>query len=86
MDVDDFIQTKYGYCFYAFEPCVIYNLYTNPEYRGQGRAKRLLQLVIDEIRETGYAGEIEIEASPRENCIPEEALVELYNTFGLKVI
>ena len=74
---DDFIHNKYGYCYYEIEPGknpIIFNLFVNPQYRRRGHAKWLLQYVINEIRKTGYNGEIGIEASPRENAIEKDKL------------
>jgi len=48
-----------------------------------GNAKRLLQHVIQEIRET-YTGEIEVEVEPRECSINREKLIRFYKRMGLK--
>lgn len=84
---ENFIHNKFGYCYYSLEPYpIIFNLYIEPEYRKQGHSKKLLQYVINEIRNTGWAGEIEIEAKPRENSINEERLIKYYEDMGLKII
>lgn len=86
---ENFIHNKYGYCFYSIEvndTAVIYNLYVEPEYRQKGHAKNLIQLVIREIRATGYNKEIQIEARPREDSISMENLVAFYKRLGLKII
>ncbi len=84
---DDFVQTAYGYCFYNFEGknAFIYGLYVYPKHRRQGKARRLLVLVIDEIKATGYDGEIEIEVDPKENSITKEDLENFYRSMGLRV-
>jgi GNAT superfamily N-acetyltransferase len=86
---DDFIHTKYGYCYFELEEgkCpIIFNLYVHPEYRRKGHARKLLQYVINEIMQTGYKGEIDIEAAPRENSIDRENLSCFYSALGLTVI
>jgi GNAT superfamily N-acetyltransferase len=86
---EDFIHTKYGYCYYEMEPGkkpIIFNLYIHPQYRRHGHAKKLLNHVIKEIRESGYAGEIEIEVSPRENSIKKDQLEKFYLNMGLSII
>jgi hypothetical protein len=36
---ENFIQNKFGYCFYSLKSCpIIYNLYVQPQYRRHGRA------------------------------------------------
>lgn len=86
---ENFIHNKYGYCYYSFEAngiATIFNLYVEPEYRQKGHAKNLIQLVISEIKNTGYNKEIQIEAQPRENSIDIETLVTFYKRMGLKLI
>jgi len=83
---ENFIQNKFGYCFYSLKFCpTIYNLYVQPQYRRHGYSKVLLGLVIGEIRKSGYKGEIEIQAEPRENSIGLEALTQYYKSMGLIV-
>lgn len=86
--MEDFIQNKFGYCFYEIKEssALIYNLYVHPEYRLKGMAKILLQHVINEIKALCYAGEIEIEISPREGVISLEKLGSFYKKMGLKVL
>jgi ribosomal protein S18 acetylase RimI-like enzyme len=86
---ENFIHNKYGYCFYSIESdntSMIFNLYVEPEYRRKGHAKHLIHLVINEIRETGYNKEIQIEAHPREDSIDVENLVAFYKRMGLKIL
>ncbi len=88
-ECENFFHDKYGYCYYSIEPGknpVIFNLYIEPEYRGQGHARKHLQFVINEIRKTGYQGRIEIQAAPRENSIDLEKLVSFYKRLGLEII
>lgn len=86
--MEDFIQTRFGYCFYEVreDSALIYNLFIHPEYRGQGKARKLLRLVIDEIRDTGYTGDIKIEANPKEEGIDLGQLIEFYTSMGLKLL
>lgn len=84
---DNFIHNQAGYCYYSIgEKPIIFNLYVNPEYRRKGNAKKLLQYVINEIRQTGYNWTIEIEAIPREDSIPLEDIILFYEKLGLSVI
>jgi ribosomal protein S18 acetylase RimI-like enzyme len=85
---ENFIHNKYGYCFYSVEDntAMIYNLYIEQNYRKKGHAENLIRLVIREIRGTGYNGEIQIEAQPREDSISIEYLVTFYERLGLRVI
>ena len=83
---ENFIQTKFGYCFYSLEnPPFIYNLYIHPKYRGQGHSKWLLNLIIHEIREKGYTEEIHIQAEPKDNSISLTDLKKYYERMGLVV-
>ena len=86
--MEDFIQNRFGYCFYEIKggTALIYNLYVHPEHRLQGKARRLLQLVISEIIETGYDKDIKIEVAPRENSIQIENLNLFYKRMGLKIV
>jgi GNAT superfamily N-acetyltransferase len=86
---DDFIHNKYGYCYYEIEPGknpIVFNLYVHPQYRKQGHAKKILQYVINEIRQAGYLGQIDIEAAPRENSIEYEKLASFYENMGLHLM
>ncbi|MFA5754179.1 MAG: GNAT family N-acetyltransferase [Patescibacteria group bacterium] len=86
---DNFYHDKYGYCYYSIIPNkkpLIYNLYTEPEFRQKGHARKMLQFVIDEIRKTGYQDGIEIECLPREDSIDFEKLNLFYKNMGLEVI
>jgi Lar family restriction alleviation protein len=81
---ENFIQTKFGYCFYTLEYCpLIYNLYVHPQYRHQGHSRTLLELVIAKIRKNGYEGKIRIQAKPRENSIGLADLTKYYKSLGL---
>jgi ribosomal protein S18 acetylase RimI-like enzyme len=84
---ENYVETKYGYCFYFFYKGrgFIYNLYVYPEYRKQGKAKELLQYAIKAIKDTGYIGDIYIEAKPKENSISFNKLVFFYKSLGLKI-
>lgn len=83
---ENFIQNKFGYCFYSlgYYP-LIYNLYVHPQYRNCGNSKALLELVIREIRKSGYEGEIRIQAKPRENSIGMADLTKYYKGLGLAI-
>jgi GNAT superfamily N-acetyltransferase len=84
---ENFIHTKHGYCYYALgENPIIYGLYVEPEYRRQGHARDFLRYSIYAIRATGYAGEIKIEAAPREGSVDLPSLVCFYQAMGLTVI
>ena len=84
---ENFIHNKYGYCYYYIKPgsAIIFNLYVEPVYRKRGHAKHLIEMVIREIRESGYNKEIQIEACPRENSISEENLISFYKKMGLGI-
>lgn len=86
--MEDFIQNRFGYCFYEVQEdsALIYNLYVHSEYRRQGKAKILLKHAINEIRFSGYIGEIEIEVLPRENFVDLKTLSSFYERMGLKVL
>ena len=85
---EDFIQNRFGYCFYEIKEhsALIYNLYVHPEFRRQGKAKTLLKHAINEIREAGRKGEIEIESNPKEGSISSKKLNSFYNKIGLKIL
>ena len=87
-----FIHSSFGYCYYHLDKPVsdggtylIYGLYVYAEYRKMGHSRRMLQFLIDEIRDTGYAGAIYIKAEPEENSISVDALVKYYRKMGLTV-
>jgi len=83
---ENFVQNKFGYCFYSLGPCpLIYNLYVHPQYRRCGSSKRLLELAIGEIRESGYNGEIYVQVKPKENSISLNGLTEYYKRMGLTI-
>jgi GNAT superfamily N-acetyltransferase len=83
---ENFIQTKYGYCFYSLGNLTfIYNLYVHPQYRRCGHSRGLLRLVINEIRKSGYKGAIFIQAEPREDSIVLSDLMKYYKSMGLVI-
>lgn len=87
----NFIHTKFGYCYYEFNSdrsvCLIFNLHVEKEYRRKGHAKHLLELTINEIRNyENYSGELYIEADPEENSISKQNLVRFYKKTGLILI
>ena len=86
---ENFIHDKYGYCYYAIEPDrkpIIFGLFTEPEYRRRGYARKHLQYVIAEIQGTGYLGPIQIDAQPAEDSIDKENLIWFYKNTGLEII
>jgi len=87
--MENFIHDKYGYCYYVIEKNkkpLIFNLFTEQKYRKRGYAKKHLLYVINEIRETGYKGDIEIEVNPKESSIDFESLKLFYIKMGLTII
>jgi GNAT superfamily N-acetyltransferase len=65
---------------------VIFNLYTEPEYRRKGHARNHLQFVINLIRRAGFEGAIEIEVEPFEEGIDSEKLRLFYKKMGLDIL
>lgn len=87
--IEDFIQTRYGYCFYEVEQgrnAIIFNLYVHHQYRRHGHARELLQYCINQIRKSGHDGKIDIEVAPREESISCENLARFYESMGLNVL
>jgi len=84
---DYLIKNKFGYCGYAFESDYvhIYNLYTYPGFRQQGKAVLILHTVIAAIRNTGYSGTIQIVAAPKESFVDRVRLSSFYARMGLHV-
>lgn len=84
------IFNNYGHCHYCVckdNNCsMIYNLYIEKEYRRQGHAKQLVETAINEIRKTGYEGDIKIVAEPEEESIKKQDLIEFYEKMNLKII
>ena len=82
-------NTEFGRCSYyhapGYIPC-IYGLYVEKAHRRRGHARMLLRTVVAEIRESGYAGDINIEAVPTEHSISSKKLVAFYESEGLTVI
>jgi len=88
-DREDFVQTKYGYCYFFIESdsyAIIYNLFVYPEYRNNGYAKELLIIAIWLIRKNHYYNKIKIEAKPKEENININRLINFYKKLGLDVI
>jgi GNAT superfamily N-acetyltransferase len=83
---EDFIHNKFGYCYYSLKEHLIYNLYIRSQYRRCGHSKKLLKYVINEIRKTGYIGEIKIQAKPEEDSISSDKLIEYYKSMGLEIM
>ena len=81
------IKNEYGECDYSFESDYvhIYNLFVYPEHRRKGNARKILKRSIAEIRETGYEGEIQIVADPKDETINVKRLIRFYESMGLKV-
>lgn len=86
--MEDFVQNKYGYCYYELsnDNAFIYGLNIDPEYRNRGKARLILQHVINEIRYFGYTGLIGIEVKPIEPEICPKRLRLFYTRLGLKII
>lgn len=85
---EDFIQNRFGYCFYYIKDdyAAIYNLFIWPKYRLKGHARKILQQVIREIKESGYDGSIGIETIPGDTSIDKERLRLFYEGLGLLVL
>ena len=86
--MEDFVQNKYGYCYYELSnnSAFIYGLNIDPEYRNRGKAKLILQHVINEIRYSGYTGLIGIKVKPTEPEIDAVRLEKFYIKMGLKIV
>ena len=86
---DNFIHDRYGYCYYSLDPektPVVYNLYTEPEYRRLGWGRKHLQHVINLIRDAGCVGAIDVVVQPREDSIAFADLEAFYKSLGLHII
>lgn len=81
------IINKFGYCYYEIKEDYvhIFNLFVYRKFRRKGRAKEILQNAINEIRKTGYTGEIQIVADPDECSISLIKLRVFYLSMGLEV-
>ena len=86
MGKENFINTQYGYCYYDLKKYLIYNLYIYKKYRHKGCAKRLIGYAINEIRQTGYIGDIGIQVKSRENSISKADLINFYKRMELKIM
>lgn len=86
----DILSNDYGHCHYcvcANEDCsMIYNLFVEEKHRRKGYAKSFVIQAIDEIRKTGYLGDIKIVAEPESESISKEELIKFYEKMSLKVI
>ena len=86
---ENFIHNKFGYCYYDLNSDnikpIIFNLFIEPEYRCLGHARKLLLDVIEKIRDSGYLGQIDIEAEPRE-VVDLEKLTSFYKSLGINVL
>lgn len=96
------VDFKYGYCCYSFEYgydifhdvnyidfttyALLFNLYVYSEHRRKGRARGILECMVKTIRDTGYEGEIIIEAMPDEDSISRDDLISFYRRMGLTVL
>lgn len=84
------ISNEYGHCHYCVckeENCsMIYNLFVEEEHRRNGKGKEFTKRAINNIRATGYKGDIKIVAEPEENSISKEDLVKFYEKMGLTVV
>ena len=87
---ENYISTKYGYCYYLINSdntVLLHSLYIEPQYRRKGYATHLIKLILKEIDEIeNFHGEIQIKAEPQENSISKENLISFYERMGLKII
>ena len=87
---ENFIQNKFGYCFYALNDnhASIFRLFTHPEHRRKGNARKLLLYIISEIRDSGYVGDILINAEPwgDDNTVTRDDLIKFYESLGLTLM
>ncbi len=74
------VRNEYGSCEFAFENDYvhIFNLFVKPVFRLQGKARNLLELAINEIKNTGHKDEILI-------VTDKKRLRDFYESLGLKV-
>lgn len=98
VDQEQIVCTEAACCQYIFEydppyddglsgvNVVVFGLYVVPGCRRTGEARKILKLVIDEIRSSGYTGDIRIQAKPVDDSIPLDKLVAFYESMGLKII
>lgn len=85
---EGFIHTDYGYCYYSLaDPILLYNLFVEPEHRRKGYGRKLIRLVLQEIKDSGYnPREVWVEAKPRDCDISVKALTAFYTSMGLKIL
>jgi len=89
---EHYIQTEYGYCYYRIWDSTIpgpfvYNLFVNPLFRRKGYAKKLLTMVMDEIKSLVGDREIYIESEPFDSDGPSKIkLTQFYKKMGLIVL
>lgn len=82
-----FVHTHYGWCYYALDEYpMLYGLYIEEMYRGKGLSKVLINFCINEIRNYGYSGNINIQVLPQEECMSTIDLTQYYKSFGLNII
>lgn len=84
---DGYIETVFGRCFWSIEIdyAHVYNLFVNPEYRGKGIARHLLNRAISEIRDCGYTEPICIVSDPKDEYIDRQRLANFYSSMGFEV-
>lgn len=76
----------FGWCYYDLKVPLIYGLYIQKEFRRKGYSRKLLNLVIDEIRSHGIPDDIKIEVMPLENSISSDDLKKYYESLGLEIL
>lgn len=84
----NFVHNKYGWCYYETTSprmALIYNLYVKKEYRRQGKARHLIELVLAELNTMGIK-KFDIKVEPYEDSISVEDLIKFYESMGLRVI
>ena len=82
------IENEFGHCSYCIcedvNHSMIFNLHVFKEHRRQGHGSAMIKQYIEEIRATGYKGDIEVVADS-DDGIDRDVLVKLYESFGLKI-
>ena len=88
MKKEDFIQNRYGYCYYHVyrnkNKALIYGLYIHKRHRGKGKAKLLLQHVINEIKSLYDIEVINIFVQGKKG-LDTEKISNFYKRMGLSV-
>ena len=85
MNSEMFIHTHFGYCYFRSDG-LIYNLYVEPLFRRMGLAAWLLNNAICQLKMIDYTIKPTVEAIPREDSIPLQKLIELYERMGICVV